>query len=70
MKDTSKRRDEMQIQFEDGRELDIHPGSFIYFRDTSGSDSLFEWDDLSVEDQARFEKIEDDMSEKLSNLIH
>jgi hypothetical protein len=32
----------MQIQFEDGRQLDIHPGSFVYFKDAYGADSYFE----------------------------
>ena len=54
----------MQIQFGDGREMDIHPGSFVYTKDSSGNDSYQEWSDLSIADQRKFESIVDDLSEK------
>ena len=49
----------MQIQFDDGRELDIHPGSFVYTKDESGSDSYREWKDLSATGRQKFENIID-----------
>ena len=57
----------MQIHFDDGRELDIHPGSFVYTKDSSGIDSYTEWGDLSGADQQKFEGIVDDLSGKLGD---
>jgi hypothetical protein len=55
----------MLIQLDNGQELEITRGSFVYTKDSNGVDSYTEWKDLSVADQRKFESIVDDFNVKL-----
>jgi hypothetical protein len=37
----------IEIQADDGRELKMSKGSFIYFKDAGGNDSYWEWEHIA-----------------------
>ena len=45
----------LQIQFDDDRELQISPGSFVYTKDSDGWEFYREWLDLNAEEKQRLE---------------
>jgi hypothetical protein len=45
----------LQIQFDDDRELEISPGSFVHTKDSDGWECYRGWFDLNTEEKQRLE---------------